>query len=94
MIEIENVRTKGSTNRSFLDIFRHSSSTINSGDAVGLTCTFPGTFCLNPICEVMSTGRFDVSVLFLPLHSFHLLFLCAYRDFFCESRSKSRFNYG
>jgi hypothetical protein len=35
MIEIENVRTKGSTNRSFLDIFRHSSSTINSGDAVG-----------------------------------------------------------
>ena len=37
-----------------------------------LTCTFPGTFCLNPICEVMSRGRFDVSVLFLPLHSFHL----------------------
>lgn len=35
MIEIENVRTKGSTNRSFLDIFRHSSSTINSGNAVG-----------------------------------------------------------
>jgi predicted SnoaL-like aldol condensation-catalyzing enzyme len=36
MIEIENVRTKGSTNRSFLDIFRHSSSTINSDDAVGI----------------------------------------------------------
>lgn len=36
MLEIENVRTKGSTNRSFLDIFRHSSSTINSGDAVGI----------------------------------------------------------
>jgi predicted SnoaL-like aldol condensation-catalyzing enzyme len=35
MIEIENVRTKGSTNRSFLDISRHSSNTINSGDAVG-----------------------------------------------------------
>jgi len=36
MIEIENIRTKGSINRSFLDIFRHSSSTINSGDAVGI----------------------------------------------------------